>query len=168
MKTLKQITLTAAMIILIVNFTIAGNTRTFEVQLSNGKVMEVISKVEQLVEETIPGFAEFITNYRMSRFEITEMPVYTENLVEEELPVFNVKKENNNDDYLGVLLSSINKSEQEVEDSFPFDTKEIFAEIQKEERKSTMDFDIARFVKVEKEITEEPIFSICATYLTAK
>ncbi|TVQ83993.1 MAG: hypothetical protein EA393_14860, partial [Bacteroidetes bacterium] len=116
MKTLKQITLTAAMIILSVNFTIAGNTRTFEVQLSNGKVMEIISKVEQLVEETIPGYAEFINNYRMSRFEITEMPVYTESLVLEELPVFNVKKENNNDEYLGVLLSSISKPEAEVED----------------------------------------------------
>ncbi|TVQ82408.1 MAG: hypothetical protein EA393_16650 [Bacteroidetes bacterium] len=167
MKTLKQITLTATLIILSVNFAIAGNTRTFEVQLSNGKVMEITSKVEQPVEESIPGHAEFINSYRMSKFEITGMPVYTESLVEEELPVFNVKKENNNDEYLGVLLSSISKPEQEVEDNFGFDTREVFAEIRKEKNQVLTNGKLAKFIKTECEVTEN-LFIVCAGFLSAK
>ena len=167
MKTLNQITLTAAMIILSVSFAIAGNTRTFEVQLSNGKVLEITSKVEQPVEETIPGHTEFINNYRMSKFEITELPLYSETLVEEELPVFNVRKASNNDEYLGVLLSSINKPEQEVEDNFAFDTGEVFAEIRREKMQILTNGKLAKFIKTECEVTEN-LFIVCAGFLCAK
>ena len=167
MKTLNQITLTAAMIIMSATLSMAGSLEKFEVKLSNGQTLEIISKVEEVVEETIPGYDETIRNYRMSKFEITHLPVYIETPVEEELPMYVESKNYSHDDFLGVLLSSINKPEEEVEDNFSFDTKEVFAQIQKENRTELTNGTLAKFIKTEKEV-EEDLPTVCPGFLTAK
>ncbi len=167
MKTLNQITLTAAMIIMSATFSLAGSLERFEVKLSNGQVLEVISKVEEVVEETIPGYEETIRNYRMSKFEITYLPVYTETPVEEELPVYADNTNYSHDNYLGVLLSSISKPEEEVEDNFGFDTKEVFAQLQMENRTELTNGKLAKFIKAEKEV-EEYLPTACLGFISAK
>jgi hypothetical protein len=167
MKTLNQITLTAAMIIMSATLSMAGSLEKFEVKLSNGQTLEIISKVEEVVEETIPGYDEIIRNHRMSKFEITHLPVYIETPVDEELPMYVESKNYSHDDYLGILLSSINKPEEEVEDNFSFDTKEVFAQIQKENRTELTNGTLAKFIKTEKEV-EEDLPTVCAGFLSAK
>ena len=167
MKTLNQITLTAAMIIMSATLSMAGSLEKFQMRLANGQVLEIISKVEEVVEETIPGYDEIIRNHRMSKFEITHLPVYTEAPVEEELPLYADNTNYSHDDYLGVLLSSINKPEEEVEDNFSFDTKEVFAQIQKENRTELTNGTLAKFIKTEKEV-EEDLPTVCAGFLSAK
>jgi hypothetical protein len=167
MKTLNQITLTAAMIMMSATLTMAGSLEKFEVKLSNGQTLEIISKVEEVVEETIPGYEETIRNYRMSKFEISYLPVYIETPVEEELPVYAENANYSHDNYLGLLLSSISKPEEEVEDNFGFDTKEVFAQIQMENRTELTNGKLAKFIKAEKEV-EEDLPTVCAGFLTAK
>ena len=167
MKTLNQITLTAAIIIMSATLSMAGSLEKFQMRLSNGQVLEIISKVEEVVEETIPGYNEIIRNHRMSKFEITHMPVYIETPVEEELPVYAENANYNHDNYLGVLLSSISKPEEEVEDNFGFDTKEVFAQIQRENRTELTNGKLAKFIKTEKEV-EEDLPTVCKGFLSAK
>ncbi|MFN2396338.1 MAG: hypothetical protein ABR597_11685 [Bacteroidales bacterium] len=167
MKTLNQIILTATLIIMSINLSFAGSEKTFEMRLNNGKVIQVLSKVEEAIEETIPGYNEFVNEYRQSKFEITHMPEYIEQPVEEDLPKYTEEKNYGKDDYLGVLLSSISKPEEEVEDNFSFDTKEVFAQIQREKRTELTNGTLAKFIKPEKEI-EESLPAVCAGFLSAK
>jgi hypothetical protein len=167
MKTFNQITLTATLIIMSINLSFAGSEKTFEMRLSNGKVIQVLSKVEEAIEETIPGYDEFVYNYRQSKFEITHMPEYIEQPVEEDLPVYAEENNYGKNDYLGVLLSSISKPDEEVEDDFGFDTKEVFAQIQKENRTELTNGMLAKIIKPEKEV-EEDLPTDCKGFLTAK
>lgn len=167
MKTLNQITLSATLIIMSINLSFAGSEKTFEMRLNNGTVIQVLSKVEEAIEETIPGYDQFVNEYRQSKFEITHMPEYIEQPVEEDLPGYAEEKNYAKDDYLGVLLSSISKPEEEVEDNFSFDTKEVFAQIQKENRTELTNGTLAKFIKTEKEV-EEDLPTVCAGFLTAK
>lgn len=125
MKTLKNITLTAVLIIMTANITLANNYRTHRILNSAGNIIEFFSFIEIPSTEVIPGYEDFISKTTSNNvLDISEIAIYTEEEVEEHLPAFTKKGNNNaNDTYSETLefIKSIYIPEEEVDD-LPFDT----------------------------------------------
>lgn len=160
MKTLKQITLTLALIALTSSLSMAGSHRTFEMQLSNGKILEVVSKVEELLDEAIPGFEKFVRQFRTENL-LTHANVNSkqEELIEEELPQTFDLNTCREFEYISALVAELRKEEELIEeDSFPR------VEIARDNSAATRLIDIKAFASPEKEINEELPFATMITY----
>lgn len=154
MKTLKQITLSLALIILTSGTTMAGSFKSIEVKLSNGKTLSILTKVEELVEESIPGYQYFVNQFRNRVAEpIAILAVYEEELLEEKTP--SVSSLNTQPDMVNLngLLAQIKPEATLLEEDI--DTHEIFVQYQKEIQSSNDNVNIENFVKAEKELDEE-------------
>ena len=159
MKTLKQITIAAIMLTFISNAMATGTFTTFSMSLSDGTVTEVMVKEEPLVEEHI--------NIAKYEFDLNNFPAYVEPLVEETLPTAESVEVSEVFNYLGALVSQIQKPEELVEEK-EIDTAAIFAEIQRENQYVLTQQDFMKSHKQEKELPEEPYQWFTYTSLSVK
>ncbi len=131
MKTLKNITLTAVLIILTANVTMANNYRIHRILTSAGKVIEVISIIEMPVKEIIPGYESFVSEIRNNNdIDVYDIEIYVENEADDYNSFFTSNNRiENSDTYAETadFVRSIYVEEETVND-FSFDTKKIFKE----------------------------------------
>ena len=139
MKTIKNITLTAILIIITANITLSNNYRTFRIQTAAGKIIEIFSIIESPVDEIIPGFESFISEMRYNNHvDINEIEIYTEPEVDDGIVVFAKSSFNySNGTYKETLdfVKSIYQPEETIDD-FSFDTNAIIKEYQEEGQKT--------------------------------
>ena len=158
MKTLTKITLTAMMIIILTNATTASNFKMFRMYLSEGKSIEVFSKVESIVEENLPvihnilkGQRQQVANQRIS------MPVKQEEPVQEDIVTLSVKTSSPTEIVPLALVSKLSQPEQEVND-LNFDTREVFENYRAEKHHELTPRELSKLVKKEQEVKEDPAF----------
>jgi uncharacterized protein (UPF0335 family) len=162
MKTLAHTTLTSLMILfLITSQSFGGSVKKLKIYLGEDKVIEVLSKVESLVEENIPVVKHSMrsnpTTFAL-QFEVKE------ELVEEELILIPSEKTTISNEQMFALIKSISKPEQEIDD-LNFDTRKVFDEYQSSKGMEITPEILARFVKAENEVAEENfVSSMAATH----
>ncbi len=158
MKTLKQITLTAIMIILTANVSYGSSFKKFQMMLSNGKSIEVLSKVETLVEENLPVLHNAIFGRADSFFTSVTILSKEEMPVEEEMviPAVKASKDNNLATSLE-LLPIVRMKETEVSEDLGFDTREVFENYRSENMHQLTSAQLATFVKHETEVPEDTV-----------
>ncbi len=158
MKALTQITLTAMMIIILTNATTASNFKTFRMYLSEGKSIEVLIKVESMVEENLPVIHNILRKQSLQVVNQPHtLPVKEEQPVQEDIVTVPVNKSSVSNVYLGTLVSELSRPEKEVDD-LDFDTREVFENYKAENRYQLTSEELSGFVKTEQEITEDPGF----------
>ncbi len=157
MKTIAQITLTSLMIILLSNLSLAGSFTKFKMYLNGDNAIEVLSKVESLVEECLPLVN---TDFYKKSAATTTLTLITK----EELPVeedLNLPEASNKEvsvtDISGIV-KSLQKPEQEIDD-LNFDTREVFEQIQASEQFKLTPEKLSHLIKVEKEVMEDIYYS---------
>jgi uncharacterized protein (UPF0335 family) len=161
MKTLAHTTLTSLMILLLISSqSFGGSVKKLKIYLGEDKVIEVLSKVESLVEENIPVVKHSIQSNPTTfvlQFEVKE-----ELPVEEDLILTQSETTISNEQMLA-LIKSISKPEQEIDD-LDFDTRKVFDEYQSSKGMEITPEILAKFVKAENEVVEEDfVSSIAAT-----
>ncbi len=124
MKTLKNITLTAVLIIVTANVSMANNYITHRILIPAGKVVEIFSIIESPLKEIIPGYENIITETRNNNIiDVNDIEIYVEAEVEEYLPVFAEKQGNDTSNTYSETLEfikTIYAPEKEVDD-LPFE-----------------------------------------------
>ncbi|TVQ15606.1 MAG: hypothetical protein EA361_05545 [Bacteroidetes bacterium] len=158
MKALTQITLTAMMIIILTSATHASNFTMFRMYLSEGKSIEVFTKVESLVEENIPVIHNILKRQSMQLVnQALVLPVKEEQTVEEDIITIPVNTGSASDNHLGALVSELSQPEQEIDD-LDFDTREVFENYKAENQYQLTSEELSGFVKTEQEIAEDSGF----------
>jgi len=119
MKTLSKITLATLLMILFTTASFAGSFKKFRMQIRADQFIEVISKVENTIEEALPLEEKSVAldAASMEKFMACSKE---EQLIEEELPLVKVSKLSVSVEELRLIVQSISQPEQEIEESFPF------------------------------------------------
>ncbi len=158
MKTLTKITLTAAMMIFLSNGTFATHFTSFRMVISEGKTIEILSKVEAEVEENIPVVHNILWKERMEVVnQPLVLPVKEEKAVEEDIVTVPVDEHRAAPEYLGALVRQLSRPEKEVND-LDFDTREVFENYMADKYFELTPDDLSQFVKEEPEVTEDAAF----------
>jgi hypothetical protein len=155
MKTLAKIILTA-LVILMANSTYADSYRKFRMLIAGDKEIYVISKLENIVEEYLPyhpNVSRYISPSLMKHIKAGQAG--GENLV------YEMKKQAViTDEQIQEVVRSM-QTEEPLADEHDIDTHEIFEEFKHNHTFELTNEILARFVKEEKEITEDsPILSM--------
>ena len=157
MKTLKQITLTAIMIILAANVSYGSSFKKFQMMLSNGISIEVLSKAETLVEENLPVLHNAFCGRTDSFYTTVTILSKEETLVEEEIFIPTASATQNSlTDILGIM-PLMHKQEAEVDEDLGFNTREVFESYRTENLHQLTSSELATFVKQETEIPEDDV-----------
>jgi len=164
MKTLNKIFATIVLITLTVGFAKADDFKTLRMPVSGGKILEILVKIENTVEEYIPVSSTVMSeNKNSATYRTMQLPSYVEETVEEVLPVMNCNNENNPSEVsLNLLLAEITQPESEVIEG-EIETKNIFESIQKEKVFRVTGETLAKVTKPEAEVTERGIEMIATT-----
>lgn len=157
MKTLKQIALTAIMIILVANVSYGSSFKKFQMMLSNGNSIEVLSKVETLVEENLPVLHNAIFGRADSFFTSVKILSKEEMPVEEEMVIPAIKASNNTLITTLELMPIVHIQETEVSEDLGFDTKVVFENYRREKLHQLTSAQLASFVKHETEVAEDTV-----------
>lgn len=139
MKALKQITLTAIMILFTTNISMAGSFRKFQMHLTDGRTIEVVSRVEKVVKENIPTYKRLVDSKTIAHKSTTSES-------------WNCEK-SNSERVLRELISQIQKPESPVLEK-DLNTQAIFKQYLQEKSYRLTVEELSNLVKVEKENTE--------------
>ena len=129
MKTLKNITLTAVLIILTANTAMSNNYRTHRIHTSAGKIIEIISIIERPVKEIIPGFEGFVAEIRNKKsVDVNDIEIYVDTEADEYYSFFHSNHGQEKIDKYSETAKFVKSIyiDEETEVDYPFDTKEIF------------------------------------------
>lgn len=158
MKTIKKITLTAVLIIIAANVTLANNYRTHRMQTSTGKILEIISIIEAPVKEVIPGYESFVAELRNRRIvETKDLEIYTESEVTNDYPQYTINlAAEATDTYMATVsfINSINVSEEPVND-LTIDTRAIYEDLMEEKKRNQRNQALSLITENEEEPVEE-------------
>jgi hypothetical protein len=167
MKTLNQILTAISLMTIITTASMANDFKTLRMPVSGGKILEIVVKIENTVEETIPGDLNVLNEKRKTASEKTlELPVYVEREVEEDYMTVNTKDESCEFISLCLLLAEIHKPEVEVEET-DIDTRAIFEKIMKENSYKLTEEALSKVVKPESEVNEEEPYRVfTASYIS--
>lgn len=158
MKTLTKITLTAMMMIFLTNAINATNFKSFRMVISEGKSIEVLSKVETVVEENIPVIHNILRKEKTAVANQTLLlPVKEEKPVEEDIVTVPVNSNYASEAYYGALVSQLSRPEQEADD-LDFDTREVFENYMTDKHFELTPDQLSQFVKEEQEVKEDAAF----------
>ncbi len=165
MKTIAQITLTSLMIILLSNISLAGSLTKFKMYLNGDNAIEVLSKVETLVDECLP-----VVNTDFYKKSVPTTASFTvkskeELPLEEDLNLPEVSEEKLSVADMSALIKSLTKPEEEIDD-LNFDTHEVFEQIQASEQFNLTPEKLSDFIKDEKEVMEDVYYSSAVPPLT--
>jgi hypothetical protein len=169
MKTLNKIFATIALITLTAGIAKADNFKTIRMPVSGGKILEIIVKIENTVEEYIPVSSTVRSeNKNSATYRTMQLPTYVEETVEEVLPEMDFTSENNTTEAsLNLLLAEITKPENEVSEG-EVETKAIFESIQKENVFRVTGETLSKVTRPEAEVNEPGIEMIATTVNLAK
>jgi hypothetical protein len=152
MKTLAQISLTVLIVAMAVTSNAANSYRTFRMQIANDLEILVISKQENIVDEYLP----IVPNV------LSRIPALSVHLKKEELAALQLTKIKKNtsitDEEVIELVHSMHREEEEVTETFEFDTHIIFEECRYEKRFELTTEILSAFIKEEKEVAEDIYF----------
>ena len=163
MKTMKKITLTAVLIILTANVTLANNYRTSRMQASTMRILEIISFVEAPVKEIIPGYESFVAELWKTHTVVTkDIAFYNESEVANDYPeviIDRTEEYNDTNAATARLLASISEPEDSVDD-LTINTREIYEELMAEKEQKNREQTLSLIHDLEKEQVEEyyPVF----------
>ena len=153
MKTLKQITLTAVMIVVSSQMIMAESFKTFKLEISAGRFVEVLTRVESLIEEEVVA-VNASTPENNATMRILELPIKEEELLDEELP--GVERENNSQVFVNLMpvLAEIRKPESLMVEN-DIDTRMVFESVQAENIHRLDKKTLAQLSKHESELDED-------------
>lgn len=164
MKTISQITLISLMIILLSNISLAGSLTKFKMYLDGNNAIEVLSKVETLVEESLPVINKDF--YKKAASTTTLTLITKEELpLEEDLNLPEAKEEKVSVADISGLVKSLNKPEEEIDD-LNFDTHEVFEQIQASKQFKLTPENLSNFIKEEKVVMEDTYYSTADHHLS--
>lgn len=158
MKTLKQITLTSLMIVLLTQVSFGNNFRKFRLHLSRETSVEVFSKVESLVEENLPLIHNIIKKDNPVINSRLILPTKEEELIQEDLVGTEENVTTLDERCLMNLVREMQQPEEEVDD-LDFDTHEVFENYQQNHRYTLSAEELSAFIKEEKTVEEANSFT---------
>lgn len=165
MKALLITIATISLIMLSTTNVHAENFKTLRMPLTGGKVLEIMVKIESAIEETIPGYHTFLkAGNRSSAIELT-LPVYREEVMEENHPKVKTSDSNPSEKSLLQLVTTIRKTEEEVNDH-NINTHAIFTQIIQQNSYTLSNEKLSEFTKTESEV-QDPGF-LKSMIVTAK
>jgi hypothetical protein len=118
MKAIAKITTAAAMIILFTNVSMGGSFQKFKMFISESKAVEVMSKVETLVEDNMMLLNVAGSKSARNDSDVLYIPVKEEMPVAEELFTTETSHLAISNDELKTILNTISQPEELVEEPF--------------------------------------------------
>ncbi|MFW5707632.1 MAG: hypothetical protein ACOC12_06925 [Bacteroidota bacterium] len=157
MKTLTKLTIATLMIAMIIQTATATNFNTFRLQITEEHSVEVVTKVESLVEENLPVIHNMISKNNPLYNKKLKLPVKEEALVEEEIVTIPVAAKSSDDINFSSVIAALRAPEKEVDD-IELDTKEIFENYQAENRFRLSAEEVSKLAREEQEVPEDESF----------
>jgi hypothetical protein len=114
MKTLNKITLATLLMILFTSASFADSFKKFKMQIKADQFIEVITKLENIIDENTFGTSELRT------MEVLKECTKEEQLIEEEIPLMEIPLLRVSVEELQLIVKSITQPEHEIEENLPF------------------------------------------------
>jgi hypothetical protein len=145
MKTLNLTLATLTILMINISSIQAETLKSYSTPISGGKVLELLIKIENPVEESIPAIKIIFSMEKL------QLPLIIEKEITENLPFYNLAAEK--ELKFNALLNTLIQTEAEITD-VDFDTRAIFEEIQKEKAFNLTAEMVSRLSKHESEVFE--------------
>lgn len=157
---MKTTTITLAILITLISTasSFATSQKRFRMQLANQQTIEVFSKVESLVEESLPVITDAIGKSKIPVSFVLTFISKEELPVEEQLPHDTYCENQISEAYLVDLVRNLSKEEEEVND-LDLDTHAVYQQYLSERHTELTSEEISSFVKAEQEVNENNLFS---------
>jgi hypothetical protein len=158
---MKTSTITFAILITLISATssFASSQKRFRMHLSNQQTIEIYSKVESLVEESLPVITNAICKSKSPVSFVLKFVSKEELPVEEQQPLATLCNKQISDAYLVELVRNLSKDEEEIND-LDIDTHAVYQQYLSERHTELTSEEIKFFVKAEQEINEyQPLSS---------